>query len=412
MQKIRIRLNEGGVMEYDPNTHSHIYLQNETQQERVQFIDQPEQTREQYDKLLAEYLQAQVKFECHSQLMVGMCVITNKCNMDCTFCYARKNSEDQEYEFDLGYIKHLKTVLPPVSFNSVVFSGGEPFIYFDKVKQLRQEFNRCNIYTNGALVDESVVEWLLETDTSIYVTLDFDIPGFEGHDSREVRGRLQRLVEKYPKFKQIMSLGTVMPIDRLNELDVLREQQAPFESDCWRLYNFVPPADGSTFTASKEVFEHELDLLEYDQVTIKESFFFRYINYVQKMATEGFNSSSCSNSLTVNHRGQIYACQEYASMPEKFSELRFKPIDVYNFSPEVFAEHVSGYKYGPNSLCTKDCNMRYLCGGVCWANIEHNRYLCEFSRYAIAYAMYLKYNYIPVNNRLAATVPLRPYKSF
>jgi len=329
---------------------------------------------------------------------VGNIVITNKCNFTCDFCYAHKNEDPNDAVFSLDYIKKLKTKIPKESFSFASITGGEPLLYKDLVKQVRAEFGQANILTNGSLIDEEFVKWMLDSNTSVYITLDYDIPNFSGHASQPVRQNLQRLVDKYPDLVNFMSLGTVMPIHELYNLNDYRSTQCePFEKECWKLFNFIFEGE----YVKEDFFEQELDRLENDEISIKETLFFRYLNYLQKAFGEGFNTSSCSNSLSINHRGQIYACHEYAAMPESFSS-RFKPIFVDDFDLDKFKDHLKEVKYGPNSLCKKDCCLKYLCGGVCWANLHMNDYLCVLTRLAVAYALYIKVNYIPNNKRLAS----------
>jgi radical SAM protein with 4Fe4S-binding SPASM domain len=147
-----------------------------------------------------------------------------------------------------------------------------------------------------------------------------------------------------------------------------------------------------------EIFENELDLIESGKIEIHNSIFFRYINYWQQACNNKFNLSSCSNTLTLNHRNEISTCMEFASKPIEFTNGKYNFIPVYEFQLNKIDTLLKG-KYGTHSICNADCYLRYICGGICWIKtLEEKKLMCEVAKIASAYALYLKINYIKSKN--------------
>jgi MoaA/NifB/PqqE/SkfB family radical SAM enzyme len=401
---VSVRLNGlNRCLVYNSANHK-FSVEYSMQQERVRFFNSD---TEKVD-LTNEFLKVQSSTEANNTPSIGTCIITNSCNMDCSFCYAHKN-EDPEI-IDPKIIKQLKTKLPPESFKYTTISGGEPFLFPGIVRRVREEFENCCIYTNGSLLTSNIVKWLLNTNTSIYVTLDYYIPGFQGHNSSYARKNIQYLVDRYPDLKNLISIGTVIPSDQLQNLQELRKREGTFEKDCWRLYNIVDPI--KEYTLTSDFFENELDLIESDEISISSSVFFRYLNYLQRVHRDRFNVSSCSNALTVNHRNELSICNEAASMPSKYNDCSYKSIKIDDFDLDIFRrQQLSVNKYGTHSLCKKDCYLTYICGGICWKKQDHDKELqCHITRLGVAYALYIKANYIQHSDSIQPTKPVKGYK--
>ena len=322
---------------------------------------------------------------------LAFCLLTNKCNMNCSFCYANKNTDDYSGKFDVEWVRFLKKKLPPSSFAKCNFSGGEPLLEFDIVKELRKEFQDVIIYTNGSLIDEDMVKWFIDTNTKIYVSIDFEIEGYEGHDSVQVRKNLEDLSEKYPKFKELMMISVVVPASCMKNLSELRKQSGEFQKDVVHEFNF---ASGGIDV--KDI-EAEVKRLEDEEIGWKESMFLRYFRNFGFAYTCGMNPISCDPTINLSYRGDLYMCHEYASQSSmsKCVEDRVKLCHVKDFTFEKYFDKVKGRTMG---ACPKDCVSKWFCGNICWANLRYNEYLCELSKKITPYVFYLMENYSPGTN--------------
>lgn len=86
-------------------------------------------------------------------------ILTNKCNLRCSFCFQEKKSILGAMTGD-DWIR-LVDQLPPYAW--VTITGGEPFFFkeFDRVFEYVAARFKCNIITNGLLLDEVLIERLL-----------------------------------------------------------------------------------------------------------------------------------------------------------------------------------------------------------------------------------------------------------
>ncbi|MDQ3000794.1 MAG: radical SAM protein [Fibrobacterota bacterium] len=87
-------------------------------------------------------------------------VLTNRCNLRCSFCFQEKSFIPGSMSTD-DWLK-LIDQLPEYAW--VTLTGGEPFIFkgFETVFRKVAEKFRCNIITNGLLLTEPLIELLLD----------------------------------------------------------------------------------------------------------------------------------------------------------------------------------------------------------------------------------------------------------
>jgi pyruvate formate-lyase activating enzyme-like uncharacterized protein len=121
--------------------------------------------------------------------------INGKCNCKCFYCPAPQNemgvpvTQTLAFEDPYQYVDYIRQF----DFKGVSFSGGEPFLTYDKMlrflKVLRKEFNDDLYiwgYTNGTLVDEKKLKLLADEGLN---ELRFDI-GATNYDLRFVKKAL------------------------------------------------------------------------------------------------------------------------------------------------------------------------------------------------------------------------------
>jgi radical SAM protein with 4Fe4S-binding SPASM domain len=403
---VGIRLNKyANTMIYTPRTNKFSVVLG-AQAERITLLSDADVlekygldvTRDDTAELSELYCQRQREQLSHDPA-VGFCIITNECNMDCSFCYACKNGSDKKSVFDIAWIKKLRSILPDNSFKQVCISGGEPLLYPELVKEVASYFNRVTILTNGSLLTDDFVEWVIATKTLLYVNLDFCISNFEGHSNTDkTREIIQTLVDKYPEFNHLLNVSVVYPIDRLAELPEVRASQSKeFEGIVPVVYNLID-TNGATCGKSNveipvEDIEKELLEIEAGTLPINASIFRRYLSKMNMLEAYGVNYESCSSSLSISHSGKIFLCHEYASLPD--SDANFCTID--DFDSKLFQAELLDKRVSPP--CTDNCGARWICGGMCWANLKYNTYVCPLTRLLAPYAMYIRFNYpIPMDS--------------
>ena len=92
----------------------------------------------------------------HSQTLLANIDLTNRCNLDCEFCFANARACGFVYEPDFDEIVKMLTLLrdqKPVPAPAVQFSGGEPTMRDDLAKIIRKAkeigFPQVQIASNG-----------------------------------------------------------------------------------------------------------------------------------------------------------------------------------------------------------------------------------------------------------------------
>lgn len=119
------------------------------------------------------------------QLVKGslLLTITNDCNLCCVYCYQEKKKSNA-LSFDNAkeiLSKHLNDN-EKFSFLDIILFGGEPFLYFERVKDIcewtwKQEWKIPYIFnfsTNGTLLNDKTKEWLIHNAHRILLTLSAD----------------------------------------------------------------------------------------------------------------------------------------------------------------------------------------------------------------------------------------------
>ena len=102
-------------------------------------------------------------------------VITNKCNMDCKYCY-QKNKGSEEMSLKVLYDAMDFLIKNSDDDLEVYLWGGEPLIRFDLVRFCVENYPsvRFRIGTNGLLVTEDIVKFCKDHRDSLSVYLSHD----------------------------------------------------------------------------------------------------------------------------------------------------------------------------------------------------------------------------------------------
>jgi len=99
-------------------------------------------------------------------------VLTNLCNLACTFCFQERKKQDGAMTAD-DWIK-LASQLPEGS--RVTLTGGEPIVLkgFEKVFDYVASRFECNIITNGLLLNEKLIDFLLKYKNFKVLSISID----------------------------------------------------------------------------------------------------------------------------------------------------------------------------------------------------------------------------------------------
>ncbi len=275
-------------------------------------------------------------FEFHT----FMIIVTNRCNLDCKYCYFKKSSGDQVLspEEVLNKIKDFK---------SVVFTGGEPLLNYNWIKEfltLKMEknitFDEVILFTNGTLLNDEIVQFLKEHNVVVNVSLDG--PGFvhdfyrvfpDGSSSFDLVMRGIELLKKYKVRFYTTSVLSHFSYNKINRIinfsSSLGFKQMGF-SMFTHPFNYtlkplsideIKVANDQLLEYQKRFFNEKLDLFVNPFSFVPLPIFIKdyYIlnnKFVVRPCFSGLEN------FTLNVDGKVFPCQEAINHPNlKFFNL-------------------------------------------------------------------------------------------
>jgi len=133
--------------------------------------------------------------------------VTERCNLQCKHCYVNDhNSDELDTNEVINIVTHLAEVLKRWGRpGSVSLTGGEPFIRSDLkdiVTSFRnyKQFKNISVLTNGILISDDVIEFLIENDCSIQVSIDGLTK--EQHDEIRGKGNFNKTISSLKKLSE------------------------------------------------------------------------------------------------------------------------------------------------------------------------------------------------------------------
>ena len=106
--------------------------------------------------------------------------LTEKCNLNCTYCYEKKGNTDISFENIKNLIEY--EIKQPSKSTIIYFYGGEPLLKKDLIKQTISYINSNNnntdfhygITTNGTLLNDEFIKFMKENN---FTTIAYSIDG-------------------------------------------------------------------------------------------------------------------------------------------------------------------------------------------------------------------------------------------
>ncbi|MDY6856468.1 MAG: radical SAM protein [Thermodesulfobacteriota bacterium] len=99
-------------------------------------------------------------------------ILTNRCNLNCSFCFQKKRSDKKSMDADDWYT--LLNQLP--QYARVTMTGGEPLLYdsfIDVFTRVAEKFT-CNIITNGILLNKNLIDYILSFKNFRVLSISID----------------------------------------------------------------------------------------------------------------------------------------------------------------------------------------------------------------------------------------------
>lgn len=318
--------------------------------------------------------------------------LTNRCNLQCNYCFVKQNNKDMSYETaeqSLHWLKSLHSDDTPLN---VGFFGGEPLIkYDDIIKPLVEKYNddfSFMLTTNGVLLDEDKVDFFLKYN--IQPLLSFDGVAAVQKEQRAGKGFdsyaaalnnipylllrfpdtvMRMTLTKYsiPYLLDSIKLGVHLGFKHItfvvNEFEIWNEndEDALFkEFNKIGLYIFQQLKSGNNLININPIQEYfnYLYLLEENKIPDNDS-----------ILRCGLGTTTCA----ITPEGDIIPCQEKTSSPRAIIG------NIYDgFNEKAHKEFLDDYKAQMNKLaCNKCCPpaVREICfSTLCPSRLEDLNY--------------------------------------
>jgi uncharacterized protein len=173
--------------------------------------------------------------------------LTDKCNYRCSYCYDRSVARPKNAERRSAAIRTILDRSLPERAVRLLFHGGEPLLEFAEIRDLVLDYQQftperlsCSLQTNASRLDQEKLDFLLEHQIGISVSVD-------GHDSQL---NSLRMIDERPnpydllrkKLRELRGLrpdglGLLVTVGRHNA-GRLTESLLAFQADGFRSVSF------------------------------------------------------------------------------------------------------------------------------------------------------------------------------
>jgi molybdenum cofactor biosynthesis enzyme MoaA len=147
--------------------------------------------------------------------------LTNKCNLDCYFCYAPKNSQEQDFK----YICEVASIFDKFGGLEITLGGGEPFLHPNFREICSFIWNKTNlglsVTTNGNFLTDSDIDVLPQVLSSLRVSIDAPEPEYKKirkFDLNKILPKLKSLANRMP-----VAINSVISPQRIHYIEPLLE---------------------------------------------------------------------------------------------------------------------------------------------------------------------------------------------
>ncbi len=176
-------------------------------------------------------------------------LISNKCNFNCSYCYAGDVIDKDFEDSNIVEIANRILALNPLA---IVFSGGEPLLEKEKImKALKVLGDKVGIIldTNGYIYDDELVAALKKCNAVIRISLDSLHNELNSKirpmkDSCANKTALETIIKNLFKYEEnnltVLIHTVVTPINK-NSLDDLYEKLPLLGVNGWRIFSVLNP---------------------------------------------------------------------------------------------------------------------------------------------------------------------------
>lgn len=326
--------------------------------------------------------------------------MTEACNLDCTYCYENHKSKNT---ISIETLKDIvkREMTTETDFPNVEFDlfGGEPFLEFDKIKEIAEYIKTLDsdkhyvlfATTNGTLVHGEIKKWLIENKDTFICGLSYDGTP-EMHNINRSNSADKIDLDFFAEYYPMQDIKMTVSHESLPNLaeGVIFLHEKGFEVSCNLAYNIDWSAE-----SNKEILQRELmKLIEYylEHPEIKPCMMLDMsitnISYIDKESKYIRYCGAGVSTVAYHIDGTKYPCQFF--MPLSVGEEKAKKSLSLKFYKEEIPKELIEEK------CVK-CVAQAVCPTCYGANYaatgnmyRHDDNYCELTKIIIKARSYFK----------------------
>lgn len=362
--------------------------------------------------------------------------LTDKCNMQCTYCYAEVNdTKSKLIHFKLEYIEKLITEISMNSkFNeiTVTFHGGEPLLMgiewykkaLNSIQDILLKYNKkpsFSLQSNLLLLDIPYIELFSKYNVKIGTSID---------GPKDIHNKLRSDYDKTIKYIDLLKkndiFGGVITVVSIHNWDKIVEIYENFLTLCIDAFhiNIVSSVghgkDNKTLTTD-QILKSYIDSYE---SMIKYNFKIIDTRTLQKIRRFYFQPSNqelstnlqCDNPichagiymLNINFKGEIYPCGTAGTSGNDAKFQLTNIQDINNYTNEQYENSISNF-HQKNSKYYNECQYckaKFICEHGCPA-FDINDNITEYNR---CEATKLFYDYLSMKSNNEEIINKIKYK--
>jgi len=328
--------------------------------------------------------------------------VTHLCNMACSYCYdADKHSESQVMDAEsleeLIHWSYIYCKNEGITTAEFVWHGGEPTLagveFYRSVVELQQEvFSEISykngIQTNGTLLSDEFVDFIIEYDFKVSVSLDgpktANSPWRVRKDGCDPFEEVEKTITVMKEKGISVGIGAVVHRGNYDKLIDTYNYFKKHDLNYNIVFDFNEELETDYLMSVKE---SVLDLFRHwckDENTLKvrllNSMLMSFIHQCNSECT--FNISCCSGEelLVVNTNGDIYPCSIFVD-DSRYLFGNIGSVSSYSDIQASIGYHTITKNKKENAQRCNQCTYYNLCYGGCMARYQKDisrDYSCSF----------------------------------
>ncbi len=348
---------------------------------------------------------------------------TDRCNLNCSYCYIPEQLRKNGKNMSIGRLfraleilkVYFKSTLPKAEKAQIIFHGAEPMLnkkaIFSAIDKFRGDFH-FGIQTNGTLLDDEAIKFLISREINIGLSLDGHIAEVADRLRKTWNGRgiFQKVTELIVRLKDYKNYSVICTVTNENMssltkiVDFLHKLEVPV---C--MLNPVRctlPAARKSKPADHHLAKHYLKALdrtyELYQKSGRKIVVMNFANVLASIIAPTSRRLMCDISpcgggrcfFAISRSGNLFPCSEFIGL-KKFNGGNIFKDNLSKVLQTRPFKLVTERKVEDIQPCSR-CAIRHFCGSPCPAeayemngSMEKPGAFCELYEEQVRYALRL-----------------------